>query len=155
MTYRAVTELPDWEQLLGQQVRVHRNLRTKLIVVSARSPKGWKVVGATQSLLLESVRFLISRNRHQWIVTNQRRHVCAWAEGTLIRPAARDLTETPIPLGYNPFVSADFYDRSTLEPLRNQCSFLAVVDNEVFVSSDAAIVQSQPFQKLPEGAIWA
>lgn len=155
MTYRAAVNLPDWEQLLGQQVRVHRNLRTKLIVVSARTPKGWAVVGGTQSLLLESVRFLVNRNRHLWIVTNQKRHVCAWAEGTLIRPAARDLTETPIPLGYNPFVSADFYDRSTLDPLRNQCSFLAVVDNEVFVRADAVIPQRLPMQKLPEGALWA
>lgn len=138
MTYRAVNDPPPWEDILNTKIRLHRNLQTKWIVVQTYTKgKGWSVAGATQSCLLKDVRFVINYSRHRWIVTHQKRHVYAWAEGTLIGIAAASWEETPVPLGCNPFRQAEFYDKRTELPLKPNCDRLAVIDNEVFVSLDA------------------
>jgi len=138
MTYRAVTTPPDWETLMNRRVRLHRNLRTKWIVIQTyQKGKGWAVVGATQSCLLQDVHFIINQKRYQWIIENGKRHVYAHAEGTMIAIAATDWNQTPVPLGCNPFKMPGFYDKRTEKPIQDRAAWLSVIDNEVFVSLDA------------------
>jgi len=138
MAFRRVNNAPDWDSLAHQRVRIYRNLLNHWITVQLRIPgKGWRVVGCCQSCLLEEVQFSVNLERHQWILANHRRTVCAWAEGRFIAPVTVDIALTPIPLGFNPFRSPDFYDKQTGMVLQPTCRFLAAIDNEVFVSSDA------------------
>lgn len=149
MPYRKVTNAPDWDSLIGQEVAIHRNLHTHWITLKTLQGKDWRVVGCTQSILVRDVRFELDIDKYRWVHTNNRRTLCAWAIGAVVGQAATDISATPVPLGYNPFYSPWFYDLSTKSrrPLWQSCSWLAVIDNEVFVSPDALRSETQQSTK--------
>jgi len=124
----------DWENVLGQKVRVYRNLNNGRISVQFYQNKAWRVAGHVTDLIIEDVKFHVSEKARQRVIIEQCKNVHAWGQGTLVRPSTE--IHAPIPLGYNPYKNATFVERGTKNPIL-QCKHLVVRNNLVFVSADA------------------
>jgi len=130
----AIKEM-DWPAYLGKQGRVYRNLQNGRMSLQAKVGKNWKVVGHVLDCILENVEFRVVESTRQRILTQQRRTVHAWGQGTLIG-VGDPIIYAPIDLTYNPFLSDRFLERGT-ENCIIHCKYLVVRNNQVWLTPDA------------------
>lgn len=137
----------DWKTAVGQKVRVYRNLNNGLISVQLKEPgKSWFVAGHVKDAVLSGVTFHVSEKGRQRVLKERCKHVHAWAQATLLGEFDDSLKAT-VRLKYDPYTDCAFVERYTQRPLQS-CQFLAVRDNQVFVSTDALTQPAQQRQKL-------
>ena len=125
----------DWAQTIGQQTRVYRNLQNGTMSLQQRVDGRWKVVGHVREAVLQHVTFHLNEAGRQRVIAQRQKNVHAWATGELVGESCPGL-EAPIDLAYNPYRDRTFVERQTLKPL-GQCAYLLILDNRVYVSSDA------------------
>ncbi|MDB9529546.1 hypothetical protein PN498_26385 [Oscillatoria sp. CS-180] len=130
----AIREL-DWSAHLGKQTRIYRNLQNGRMSIQAKSPKSWKVVGHVLDCVLGDVKFHVVESTRQRVLTQQRRTVHAWGQGTLIGVSDLDIY-APIDLTYNPFLSDRFLERGTQNRII-YCKYLVMRNNQVWLTPDA------------------
>jgi hypothetical protein len=70
-------------ELIGERVRVYRNLANGLLSVQSKIKGSWKVAGHAESLLLYDVDFKVSEKGRQRVITNKRKNVHAFVYGNL------------------------------------------------------------------------
>lgn len=110
----------DRAALVGQSVRVYRNLRCKLSPLYSVQiyyhGVGYRLVGHTRELLLKDVAFSVSQSGRQRVIAQQSKNVHAYVEGVLISHWTH-----PGGLGqrvsYNPYASPFFRALDTHEPI--------------------------------------
>jgi hypothetical protein len=70
-------------ELIGERVRVYRNLANGLLSVQSKIKGSWKVAGHAESLLLYDVDFKVSEKGRQRVITHKRKNVHAFVYGNL------------------------------------------------------------------------
>ena len=122
--------------LIGQQIRLYRNLNNHKMSIQTKIPKkGWRVYGYSTNLVLRNVSFVVSEKSRQRCLREQCRNVHAYATGTV----AETNGNTRIPLGYNPYFAGYFFDKESKVAIYG-CQTLRVINNAVYVSADAIAV---------------
>ena len=122
----------DGRLLYGQKVRAYRNLNNGLVSVQNYTKGiGWRLFGHTDTLALQSVKYVVSEPARLKMVAAQRRAVHAYAEGILLEemPLVRSVGR----LAYNPYRSGSFTIKETDNIILNS-DYLIVANNIVFVS---------------------
>ena len=140
---KSVVEV-DVSALLGQQIRLYRNLNNhKMSIQTKILGKGWRVYGYSTNLTLQDVNFVVSEKSRQRCLRENCGNVHAYATGIV---SNADLN-TPIELGYNPYFAGYFFDKESKAAI-HKCQTLRVVENAVFVSAD--VIPAAP----PESSSW-
>lgn len=155
---------PDWNEIIGQRVRLYRNLRNKLISVQVKvAGRGWQVIGHLANASLTEVTFSVNETKRQYLIkVRNKRDVCAYAEGVLQSEGICFSEPLTVEVGFNPFLSPHFFERNTGRIL-HPCQLLQVRGGRVYVSEDALlkggcviltlersqIKKAQAFWKLP------
>ncbi len=124
-----------WNDAIGKEVRIYRNLNNHRISVQIRQGEAWRVVGHITGCVLASVHFHVSEKGRQRVIKESTKNVHAWASGKLIAQFD-DSISTSIDLSYNPYQNKTFVERSSQREIV-ECRYLTVRDNLVFVSEDA------------------
>jgi hypothetical protein len=125
----------NWEEAIGQKVRIYRNLNNGTMSIQQKIEKSWKVTGHITEAVLKDVRFVVSEASRQRVIRERCKNVHAYGEGILV--GMRDETiYAPYRLAYNPYTDCKFLDRESRQTIE-RCAFLVVRNNLVFVSADA------------------
>jgi hypothetical protein len=125
----------DWEQTIGQKIRIYRNLNNGTMSIQRHLIRSWRVVGHVTHAVVRDVCLHLSESGRQRVIRDLRKNVHAWGEGILVAPDCPEI-DAPIDLAYNPYQDATFVERGTKRPIL-KCRYLVVRDNRVFVSVDA------------------
>ena len=103
--------------LIGSTVQVYWNLRKK--TWSIRSKKTRKVVGYSDHVILTGVKFVVSESGRQRVITEKRKNVHAWAEGTMLTNVSCTVLGHDFKqISYNPYKSGNFAYKSNGRPVR-------------------------------------
>jgi hypothetical protein len=125
----------DWNAHTGQKVRIYRNLNNGRMSIQSKSSGSWKVVGHVLNAVLQDMTFYVSESGRQRVIRDGCKNVHAWGEGILLGQIDESVY-APVDLSYNPYVNQSFIERGTEHAIAT-CKFLAVRENQVFVSPDA------------------
>lgn len=124
----------DWDEWLGKQVRIYRNLNNGSMSIQGKLSQGWRVVGHVFDAVVMDVTFHIQEGGRQSVIRKGEKHIHAWGQGTLAA-IAQDIY-APISLSYNPFTDSTFKERGTDHQI-DRAKFLIVRQNLVYVTPDA------------------
>jgi len=98
--------------IVGKRVQVYYNFHKKCW--SVRDKKTRRVIGWTQRIRLKDVVFKVSEAGRQRVLSQRRKNVHAWAEGTITqRTPAGDTT----PVVYNPYKYSTFVENEQQRPV--------------------------------------
>ena len=132
---KSVVEV-DVSDLIGQQIRLYRNLNNHKMSIQTKIPKkGWRVYGYSTNLVLQTVEFVVSEKSRQRCLREQCRNVHAYATGIV----AENNGDTPLALGYDPYFAGHFFDKESKAAIYG-CQTLRVIENAVYVSADAIAI---------------
>ena len=90
--------------MIGLTVKVYRNLTRKTLSVQQKQ----KVIGYTDSILLENVTFLVGQSGRLRVLETKQKNVHARVKGTCLALKVEEL-EGAIQVTYNPFKHAHFH----------------------------------------------
>ena len=96
-----MTQISD---LMGQRVRVHKNLHRGDWSVTVRG----RVVAHVAEIVLSDVSFKVRESARQQVIARRCRQVHAWGEGTVVASAP---DEARVAITYNPYRAATFTRR--------------------------------------------
>lgn len=94
--------------LVGERVRIYRNLHNGLMSVQAKVNGNWRVVGHTSNIDLRDVTFKVSEAGRKRVIQNARKTVHAYLVGTVTEFYLYDCSEMWI-VSYNPKKAPQFY----------------------------------------------
>ena len=97
------------------KVKVYWNLRRKCWSIQQKG----KVIGYSDSILMENVTFKVSEKRRQRVLQEKRKNVHAFAEGFILEmnnPMPQTLTK---PISYNPYRFGHFFDKNNLSKVES------------------------------------
>ena len=99
----------------GRRVRVYYNLHKHVWSLQEYIPrKGWRVRHHVINLVLKDVQFKVSEAGRQRVIREQRKHVHAWAIGTLVTLDTYNWSvDESNRISYNPYRNANFMMNST------------------------------------------
>lgn len=125
----------NWQEIIGKEVRIYRNLNNGRMSVQCKKDGRWLVAGHVTDCIIEAVTFKISEAGRQRVIRENTKNVHAWGQGKLL--VQFDLSKrASIELSYNPYKHETFIDRLTRKPIYS-CRYLIVRNNKVWVSSAA------------------
>lgn len=134
----------DIELLIGQQVRIYRNLLNhKISVQKYIKGKGWQLAGHCINLAISQVSFSVFEAGRQRVIRERQKNVHAFAIGIVVGVTVP--VEAPIDLAYDPYSNDHFFERSTGKPIV-KANYCIVKDNLVGVTTDALLTIPRPLQ---------
>jgi hypothetical protein len=126
----------DWSEMIGREIRIYRNLTNGLMSLQKYIPGvGWRLAGHCNSATIKNVRFVVHEKSRQRVIREKKKNVHAYGIGTLLGNNGSEI-HANIPLFYDPYTTPNFVDRDSHRVIE-KARFLVIINNLVFVSSDA------------------
>lgn len=99
------------------KVRVYYNLHRHCLSVQHRTRQGWRVREHTDHITLADVTFTVSQAGRQRVLTEGRKNVHAFVQGTALsfRPHPANGTQVT----YNPYRNETFVESATNQPVHH------------------------------------
>jgi hypothetical protein len=141
----------NWEQDIGKEVRLYRNLLNGLISVQHNiKGRGWILSGHCNNCVISKVSFKVSEAGRQRTLREKQRNAHAYATGILMAREAKEvyIPNKAIEIGYNPYKQGFFYNKTTGEKIEKNIKYLMVVSNKVYVEIDEKAEIKREFKQM-------
>jgi hypothetical protein len=117
--------------LVGQKVRVYRNLRNRCFSVQI----GGRVIAHAKSIALSDATFKVSEASRQRVLKSGRKNVHAFVIGTVLPAESGQVLDAVRQVTYNPYSSSSFKDCKSQIPITSAKTAVLALST-VWVSSD-------------------
>lgn len=122
------------------KVSLYRNLHKKGYVYSVRSEETKRIVDYVESILLQDVKFVVSKKGRERVLKEKRKNVHAFIKGNIIQKNISNIDEW-IKIMYDPYKYSSFVDENGKEVISAEFVYvnkdIILASNILYGSDDA------------------